>query len=740
MAVLAEAFSVIIKKDALKRNKRHYKQFNNNIADKQTVCEDGVIVRVGFMNYNDSVNYLNFLRNGLELISHTHDNKAGDFVLVDMLNGPLIECDWLEFLRDKLFIENTEFEKRNEDFSIVWYKDNYKGKKCSHTEGFSVDGICFPKDWTPDNAIYSEDKSDDINNPVVVKEEKVPRDKEYHHQRIEELFIEADKLYTLDRDIDKALIKYQEIIDYGIKNIDKYYIDTFTDEVYNRFDNGTDKYLDHERAYLLFELGAKNGSILSLYFLGSKNVYSEGNSSDLFIGLNIWKEVSNYGLHTASFVLAQFYSSDKGALFDIDKAVYYCEIAKNNNIEDAEELLIELQNNQKIHSKKYLLNKSIEDLINRNYEIDDFYKLGESYLYGIVNEIDFEKAKQCYSDILDFELKNEDKDIVLNRFYNYIDDKFFSNPRGKLDIDISDLLFDLNWNYGCVKSQISRSTIFFYGMGREKDIPLAISMLEECSDFGDEASSIQLIDFFKSNEYGLKHINKAINYCEKAISNGVLKAESLLLPLQMEKENSEFEDIIGLFENLKTNYQKFTSDFYKSLNEIISIADRDYFNPNFIDEFYKNVKNRIDYQLDKSKSEKYINFIKYFADRDSLTAKKDLAKILFFESKEKNRTEAIKIWEELASISNYEGITYLMKVLEDDTYGTKDREKYFKYKREYERKFVHNADHNNFQKKESRTSSIKEWFSEKGVFFLKAIIIMVILKLLLNLPTLLKNF
>ncbi|MCK5788961.1 MAG: hypothetical protein KAH32_08175, partial [Chlamydiia bacterium] len=171
MAVLAEAFSVIIKKDSLKRNKRHYKQFKRNIADKKTVCDDGVIVRVGFMLYDDAINYLKYLRHGLELSSHTSNNKAGDFVLVDMLNGTMVECDWLKFLRDKLFVEQSEFQNSNEDFSIVWHKDNYSGNSCSQAEGFSAEGICFPKLWTPDNAIYSIDKSNNTDNLEVLKEE-----------------------------------------------------------------------------------------------------------------------------------------------------------------------------------------------------------------------------------------------------------------------------------------------------------------------------------------------------------------------------------------------------------------------------------------------------------------------------------------------------------------------------------------------------------------------------------------
>ena len=714
MAVLAEAFSVIIKKDSLKRNKRHYKQFLHNIADKKTVCDDGIIFRVGFMLYDDAINYLKYLRQGLELSSHTYDNKANDFVLIDMLNGPMVECDWLEFLRDKLFEDRTDFEKSNEDFSIVWHKDNYSGTSCSQTEGFSAEGICFPKLWTPDNAIYIIDKSNNTDNIEVLKEENgvttlrntltgeityVGRTNEeddivnsnqideIHNKRIEELFVDADKIYIIDKDIDKALIKYQEIIDYGINNIDEYYTDIFADEVYNRFDNGTNKYLDHERAYLLFELGAKNGSILSLYFWGGKNVYGEGNSPDLYLGLDMWKEVSNYGFHTASLVLSRFYSSEKESLFDIDKAVHYCEVAKYNNTEDAEEFLHELYNMQKTHSKKHLLNKRVEDLISSKYKIDEFYKLAESYLYGIVNNSDFEKAKQCYSDILDFELKYDIKEKVLNRFNNYIDDKFFNNPRGKLDIEISDLLFNLNWEYGCVKSQIARSRIYFYGKGRERDIPLAISMLEESSDFGDDISSLILIDIFKSNVYGLKQINKALNYCKNAIINGVVEAEILLLPLQIEKENSEFEDIIELFDSLQIKYQKFTPEFYKSLNEIIMIADRDLQNNDFIELFYTNVKNRIDYQLDKPKNEKYIRFIKYFSDQNSVLAKKDLAKTLFFGSKKKNKSYAIEVWENLANNNDFESFTYLLKILVDDTYGTKDVVKYFKYKKLYDFNF-----------------------------------------------------
>ena len=184
MAVLIEALNVIVKDEAFNGNPLNKDLFFQNIPSK-AFCSDGLIHRVGFMDPKYVGQYIEYLERELGLTFLDNKNNAKDIVVIDMLKGPTTNCDWIGFKRDKLFLERTEFEKYQEDFSIAWKLDNYEGdtenylvlniKDNDLTTQFSEYGINFPHGWTPDRALYSSNFSpnpkDDLEE--ISRDEKI---------------------------------------------------------------------------------------------------------------------------------------------------------------------------------------------------------------------------------------------------------------------------------------------------------------------------------------------------------------------------------------------------------------------------------------------------------------------------------------------------------------------------------------------------------------------------------------
>jgi hypothetical protein len=93
--VLVEALSVVIQ--ARRIEAVYPGAWDGFVADapNDTLCSDGVLVRLGFMTPTD----LNACVGGLELhgLVHLADGRAQDFVIVDQQRGPLEPCDWIQF-------------------------------------------------------------------------------------------------------------------------------------------------------------------------------------------------------------------------------------------------------------------------------------------------------------------------------------------------------------------------------------------------------------------------------------------------------------------------------------------------------------------------------------------------------------------------------------------------------------------------------------------------------------------
>ena len=165
MAVLIEAINIVVNNNSLIRDRNVEEQFLKNVPS-QTYCSDGLLHRIGFMDQISANNYIHYLTKDLGLTHLNDDDKAVDFVLVDMLKGPLSDCDWIHFKREKVFDHRDEFEKSDEDFSIAWRQGDFEGKdneyiveleEGENTKGddFYEEDIATPYGWSPDEAIYT---------------------------------------------------------------------------------------------------------------------------------------------------------------------------------------------------------------------------------------------------------------------------------------------------------------------------------------------------------------------------------------------------------------------------------------------------------------------------------------------------------------------------------------------------------------------------------------------------------
>lgn len=82
-----------------------------DLVPNSTLCADGEIARVGFMNYDDVMQFVAILEHAglihlrdrgciaaiFERLMQSTRSKAEDLVVVDQQQGPMESCDWIEF-------------------------------------------------------------------------------------------------------------------------------------------------------------------------------------------------------------------------------------------------------------------------------------------------------------------------------------------------------------------------------------------------------------------------------------------------------------------------------------------------------------------------------------------------------------------------------------------------------------------------------------------------------------------
>lgn len=97
MAVLVEAISVIVRREAIERKIAGGWDAFRKAVPNRTLCADEEIARVGFMSPSDTQLYIETLVGlGLRFLA---DGEAVDIAVVDQLGGPTVKCRWLAFGR-----------------------------------------------------------------------------------------------------------------------------------------------------------------------------------------------------------------------------------------------------------------------------------------------------------------------------------------------------------------------------------------------------------------------------------------------------------------------------------------------------------------------------------------------------------------------------------------------------------------------------------------------------------------
>jgi|TARA_B110000483_G_C18014866_1_gene472619 hypothetical protein len=95
MAVLCEAISVVIKTKAIKEKfTGGYRGFYQKIPNN-TYCSDGELECIGFLSSQAVGEYVEILENNG--LTFQVNNEPLDLCVVDMLRGPTMQCEWLEF-------------------------------------------------------------------------------------------------------------------------------------------------------------------------------------------------------------------------------------------------------------------------------------------------------------------------------------------------------------------------------------------------------------------------------------------------------------------------------------------------------------------------------------------------------------------------------------------------------------------------------------------------------------------
>lgn len=97
MAVLIEAISVVIRRDAIERSVPEGWTGFLKVVPNSTLCTDGELARVGFMSPDTVGEFIHELEQ-LNL-RFLEEGSFVDIAVVDQQKGPTTTCEWLEFGR-----------------------------------------------------------------------------------------------------------------------------------------------------------------------------------------------------------------------------------------------------------------------------------------------------------------------------------------------------------------------------------------------------------------------------------------------------------------------------------------------------------------------------------------------------------------------------------------------------------------------------------------------------------------
>jgi len=147
MAVLVEALSVIVRRDAIAVRFRGGWSSFFSIIPNNTFCADESLVRVGFMTPDDVESFIDKLEAGGLIIA----GQEGwlDVAVVDQDMGPTLKAPWLQFAR--IGLDNTDYK-----VGSCWLRPPGKNVGAGiYMPSLSM-SLATPKGWEYETSLSSE--------------------------------------------------------------------------------------------------------------------------------------------------------------------------------------------------------------------------------------------------------------------------------------------------------------------------------------------------------------------------------------------------------------------------------------------------------------------------------------------------------------------------------------------------------------------------------------------------------
>jgi hypothetical protein len=143
MAVLVEAISVVVRRDAIDRAfDGGWKAFVARVPNA-TLCTDDQLARVGFTDPKAVQKFVDGLQaGGLVFLQF---GKCADIAVVDQQRGPTMPCEWLEFAR-------IPVGKTGGKVAACWLSEGPRLAARVHFPGESID-LATPNGWTFEGSI-----------------------------------------------------------------------------------------------------------------------------------------------------------------------------------------------------------------------------------------------------------------------------------------------------------------------------------------------------------------------------------------------------------------------------------------------------------------------------------------------------------------------------------------------------------------------------------------------------------
>jgi hypothetical protein len=160
VAVLVEGISVVVRRDSIDRSfDGGWMGFISGVPNS-TLCTDGQLARIGFMDPKDVERFVAHLqRGGLQFLSQ---GKCIDIAVVDQQRGSTMSCDWLELAR-------TPFGKEGKRVAICWLFDGPRVAAGLHLSESSLD-LAVPKGWSYEGSLSERFKfvpAEDLQSRLI---------------------------------------------------------------------------------------------------------------------------------------------------------------------------------------------------------------------------------------------------------------------------------------------------------------------------------------------------------------------------------------------------------------------------------------------------------------------------------------------------------------------------------------------------------------------------------------------